>query len=344
MPILLTDKDVRELLTIGDAIDVAEVALKNFQRGHAVNLPRHHFYAGSASGTFFMRNFHGAVPALGAAGLRITTDMLGGRSHRPDQRPFGAFLLFDIESAGLIAVIHDHELQRLRVGAESGVAARHLARADATTVGLLGTGFQAETQLAAACAVRRIESVAVYSPTAERRRTFAERMSQRLAIAVTPVASPQEAIANRDIVLLSTNASAPVLAGSWLAPGAHVTSIVNSDQRFPRRELDNATFARAALVAIGYMEQTRQDQAADIFEAIAAGALSWQKICQLGEILTGARPGRDRPDDITVFKNNGLAVEFVALAVKLYGLARSQGRGEEIPQRYFSEPRRDQRS
>ena len=336
MPILLTDKDVRELLTIGDAIDVAENALKEFQLGKAENLPRHHFYANSETSTFFMRNFHGAVPALGVAGLRLTTDMFGATLHRPDLRPFGAFLLFDINTAALLAVIHDHELQRLRVGAETGVALRHLARAGAATVGVLGAGFQAETQLAAAGAVRRIDSVEVYSPTVERRTAFADRMGQRLSLPVRPVASARHAVANKMIVLASTSASAPVLDGAWLAPGAHVTSIVNSDQRFPRRELDNKTFARASLVAIGYLEQTKQDHAADIFEAIQAGVLNWQRICQLGEILTGARAGRTAPDDITVFKNNGLAVEFVALAAKAYEIARAQGRGEEIPEHYFS--------
>ena len=336
MPILLTDNDVRELLTIGDAIDAAENALKEFQLGKAENLPRHHFYANSGTATFFMRNFHGAVPALGVAGLRLTTDMLGATLHRPDLRPFGTFLLFDINTAALLAVIHDHELQRIRVGAETGVAMRHLAGAGAATVGVLGAGFQAETQLAAACAVRRIDSVEVYSPTVERRTAFAHRMGQRLSIPVRPVASAQQAIANKMIVLASTNASAPVLDGAWLAPGAHITSIVNSDKRFPRRELDNETFARASLVVIGYVAQTKQDHAADIFEAIQAGVLNWRRICQLGEILTGARTGRTAPDDITVFKNNGLAVEFVSLAAKAFEIARAQGCGEEIPEHYFS--------
>jgi ornithine cyclodeaminase/alanine dehydrogenase-like protein (mu-crystallin family) len=276
-----------------------------------------------------MRNFQGALPKLGVAGIRLTTDMVGGKAHRPDLRPFGAFLLFDINSAALLAVIHDHELQRIRVGAETGVAMRHLACSDAATVGILGAGFQAETQLAAACAVRPIKSVEVYSPTVERRTTFAGRMEELLSLPVKPVTSAQQAVAEKDIVLAATNASSPVLDGAWLKPGAHVTSIVNSDQRFPRRELDNATFQRAKLIAIGYLEQTRQDHAADIFEAIEAGALDWQRIGQLGEYLTGAKPGRTAPDDITVFKNNGLAVEFVALAAKVYERARAQGRGEE---------------
>jgi ornithine cyclodeaminase/alanine dehydrogenase-like protein (mu-crystallin family) len=339
MSILLTDDDVRDLLTMGEAIDVVEFALREFQLGKAENAPRSHFYASNDAGTFFMRNFQGAAPALAVAGLRVTTDLLGGASHRPDQRPFGTFLLFDLNTAALLAVIHDHELQRIRVGAETGVALRHLARADATSVAVLGAGFQAETQLAAACAVRPIQSASVYSPTAQRRSAFAARMSQRLSIDVTAVGSAREAVAGKAIVLAATNASSPVLDGSWLSPGAHVTSIVNSDRRFPRRELDDATFARASLVAIGYLEQTKRDHATDIFEAVEGRSLDWRRICQLGEILVGSRAGRITPEEITVFKNNGLAVEFVALAAKVYELARSRGCGEQIPEHYFSQRR-----
>jgi ornithine cyclodeaminase/alanine dehydrogenase-like protein (mu-crystallin family) len=205
----------------------------------------------------------------------------------------------------------------------------------------LGAGFQAETQLTAACAVRPIRSVAVYSPTTQRRSAFAAHMSERLSIEVNAVGSAREAVAGKAIVLAATNASSPVLDGSWLTPGAHVTSIVNSDRRFPRRELDDATFARASLVAIGYVEQTERDHAADIFEAVESGSLDWQRICQLGEILVGSRAGRVTPEEITVFKNNGLAVEFVALAAKAYDLARARRRGEEIPERYFSQRRRE---
>ena len=336
MALLLTDDDVRELLSMADAVDCVEIALKEFQAGKAENLPRHHFYAQGNSGTFFLRNFQGAIPQLGVAGIRLTTDLLGSKSHRPDQRPFGAFLLFDLDTAALLAVIHDHELQRIRVGAETGVAIRHLARAEASLVGILGSGFQAESQLAAACAVRAIRAVEVFSPNAERRARFARRMEQRIGVPVTAVPSAREAVAGKDIILAATNSSSPVLDGSWIADGAHVTSIVNSDQRFPRRELDDATFARAHLVAIGYLEQTRQDHAADIFEAVEAGALDWARVCQLGEVLIGARAARTRPDDITVFKNNGLAVEFVALAAKVYRLALERGRGEQIPANYFS--------
>ncbi len=336
MPLLLTDADVRELLSMADAVDCAEMALKEFQAGKAENLPRHHFYAQGDGGTFFLRNFHGAIPQLGVAGIRLTTDLLGSKNHRPDQRLFGVFLLFDLGTAELLAVIHDHELQRIRVGAETGVAIRHLARAEASAVGILGSGFQAETQLAAACAERTIRAVEVYSPNPERRDRFARRMEQRFGIPVSAVVSAQQAVTGKHIVLAATNSSSPVLDGAWIAGGAHVTSIVNSDQRFPRRELDNATFARSRLVAIGYLEQTRQDRAADIFEAVEAGALDWARVCQLGEVLTGARSGRIRADDITVFKNNGLAVEFVALAAKVYRLALERGRGEEIPANYFS--------
>lgn len=335
MALLIRDEEVRRLIDMAAAIDICELAIKELQLGKAENRPRQQFYVAGARGTFMMRQFQGAVPSLGVAGLRVTTDGVGTVPHNARRRPFGIFLLFDLASAALLAVLHDHELQRLRVGAETGAATRCLGRAGAKTAGVLGSGYQAETQLAAVCAVRAIERAEVYSPTSEHRSRFARRMEKELEIPVIPVDTPDEAVKNKDLVLASTNASKPVLDGAWLSEGAHVTSIVNSDRRYPRRELDNKTFARAEIVAIGSLEQSRQDHAADIFEAIAAGALAWEKICDLGEILNGQRAGRANLAQITVFKNNGLAVEFSALAWKIYQLALNAGAGEQIPDHYF---------
>ena len=336
MALLITDEDVPQLLSMRNAIDVAESAIREFQDGHAENLPRHHFYAQGQAGTFFMRDFQGALPSLNVAGIRITTDMLGPKQPRSEARPFGAFLLFDLSTASLLAVIHDHELQRLRVGAETGVAARHLARKDAKTVGLLGSGFQAETQLLAVCSEREVERVEVYSPNPGHRSSFAQKMEKKLGISVMAVESAERAVKDKQLILASTNSTEPILNGSWISEGAHITSIVNSDQRFRRRELDDETFARADIVVVGYLEQTQRDHAADIFEAIEAGALDWARVCELGDVISGKRPGRRNSDQITIFKNSGLAVEFVALASEAYQIARSQGRGEEIPSHYFS--------
>lgn len=150
------------------------------------------------------------------------------------------------------------------------------------------------------------------------------------------VESAERAVKEKQLILASTNSTEPILNGSWISEGAHITSIVNSDQRFRRRELDDETFARADIVVVGYLEQTQRDHAADIFEAIEAGALDWARVCELGDVISGKRPGREKSDQITIFKNNGLAVEFVALASEAYQIARSQGRGEEIPSHYFS--------
>lgn len=336
MAILITDRDVQALLTMTDAIDIAELALRELHQDRATNRPRQQFYADNGGALFMMRNFQGAIPKLGVMGLRITTDVIGGAVHRPELRSFGSFMLFDLNDAGLLAIFHDHELQRMRVGAETGVAARYLARPDAKSVGLLGSGYQAETQLAAICAVRAIEKVKVYSPTAANRVAFAASQSKKLAIEIIPVDSARDAIEDADLVLASTNASAPVLDGAWLKPGCHVTSIVNSDQRVPRRELDNRSFGRAAIVGLGSVEQSKNDHAADIFEALEAGELSWERVCEIGDIIVGKHAGRGDDRQITIYKNNGLAIEFVALAARVYRLALERGAGEKIPGHYFS--------
>jgi ornithine cyclodeaminase/alanine dehydrogenase-like protein (mu-crystallin family) len=335
MALLISDAVVKQLLTMADAIDMAERAVRELQEGKAENRPRNHFYVPGEKVTFMMRQFQGAIPKLGVFGLRVTTDIIGSVPHKPQVRPFGLFLLFDLGTAAFLAVIHDHELQRIRVGAETGVAARYLAREDAETVGLLGSGFQAETQLAAVCAVRKIERAEVYSPNPEHRRRFAREMGKRLGIEIVPVENPKEAVEEKDIVVAATNSSRPVLEGSWISEGAHVTSIVNSDQRFPRRELDNDTFARSDIVVIASLEQCQQDHAADIFESVEAGALSWKRVCELGEVVTGKRGRRNTPKQITLFKNNALAVEFTALAWRVFQIAQREGLGEEIPAHYF---------
>src|SRR5436309_13385424 len=140
MALLITDDDLPQLLSMRNAIDVAESAIREFQDGHAENLPRHHFYAQGQAGTFFMRDFQGALPKLNVAGIRITTDMLDPKQPRPVARPFGAFLFFNLSTACLHAVRHEPELERLRVGAATRVAAPQIARMDAETVCVLGTG------------------------------------------------------------------------------------------------------------------------------------------------------------------------------------------------------------
>jgi len=150
------------------------------------------------------------------------------------------------------------------------------------------------------------------------------------------VDSAQQAVDDADLVLASTNASNPVLDGNWLKTGCHVTSIVNSDQRNPRRELDDRTFARAAIVALGSLEQSKQDQAADIVQAIEAGALSWERVCEIGDVIVGKHTRRTNKMQISDYKNNGLAIEFVALAAKVLHLASEHDVGEEIPGHYFS--------
>lgn len=336
MALLISDRDVRDLLSMTDAVDAAELALRELHQGKATNRPRQQFYADNRDALFMMRHFQGAIPKLGVMGLRITTDVLGASVHKPELRSFGSFMLFDLDTAGLLAIFHDHELQRMRVGAETGLAVHHFANSDAKTVGLLGSGYQAETQLAAVCAVRAIKRVRVYSPTEAHRATFAATQSGRLGIDVIAVGSAKQAVEDADLVLASTNASSPVLDGNWLKQGCHITSIVNSDQRIPRRELDNRTFARAAIVGLGSLEQSKQDRAADLFEAVKAGALSWDRVCEIGDVIVGKHAGRINNQQISVYKNNGLAIEFVALAAKVYQLACESGAGEEIPGHYFS--------
>jgi ornithine cyclodeaminase/alanine dehydrogenase-like protein (mu-crystallin family) len=122
MALLITDASVKEILTMEDAIDACELSVRELQEGKAENRPRNHFYVAGDKGTFMMRQFQGAIPKLGVFGLRVTTDIIGPIPHKPQLRPFGLFFLFDLNTAELLAVIHDHKLQRIRVTPTIGVS------------------------------------------------------------------------------------------------------------------------------------------------------------------------------------------------------------------------------
>lgn len=228
----------------------------------------------------------------------------------------------------------------LRTPSTSAVGTRHLARPDAHTVGIIGSGRQARGHLAATAAIRSIEAARVYSRTPANRERFAEEMTEVLEIDVRPVGSAREAVEGMDIVLVMTNTSEPVLFGEWLGPGQHVTSVmggnlVRDDQgralHPPRRDLDDRVIERSRVIVINSRAQAEQDAQGDIMLPIEAGRLTWDRVAELGELLAGAAPGRTSPEQITLYKNNaGQGVADVALAALVVQRAREQHLGVEV--------------
>ncbi|QWK11703.1 MAG: ornithine cyclodeaminase family protein [Thermoflexus hugenholtzii] len=314
MPLLLREEEVQALLSVGDAIEALERTFRAQAEGRAVNLPRQRVRW--PGGTLHVM----AAGDLGSGyvGLKAYT-AVGGQTRF-------VVLLFHAESGELLAIIEADRLGRLRTGAATGLATRYLARPDARVVGMIGAGRQAATQLMAVCAVRPIAEARVYSPTPERRAAFAHRMRETLGIPVQAVERPEAAVEGADILITITSAREPVLRGAWLRPGVHLNAA--GSNALLRRELDEEAIARADLIVIDSRAQG-QIEAGDFLEPLERGRLQWERVYELRDVVAG-RVGRAHPEQITLFKSLGIALEDVAVAAVAYERARAQGAGERI--------------
>lgn len=316
MPVLyLTEDDVRQLLTMDVALPAVEAAFRKLALDEAENVPRQRCQTDQV----MLHVLPAAAKTLGALGFKAyTTSRAGAKFH---------VTLFDPKVGGMTALLQADYLGQMRTGAASGVATKKLARPDAATVGLYGTGKQARTQLLAICRVRKISRVHVYSRDESRRKQFAEQMSQECGTEVVPVATPEEAAKGLDIVITATTNREPVLRGEWLAEGTHVNLI--GSNFLAKTEADVEVFRRATVVTVDSKEQAKLE-AGDFVAALREGVLHWANIHELSQVLIGRYPGRQSPCDITVFKSLGLGIEDIAVAAKLVELARQQGVGREL--------------
>jgi len=313
MAIYLTESEVAELLTIETALEAVEGVFLRQAQGAASNEPRRRVRT------------HGATLHVMSG---TDGQWMGLKSYTVTRHGARFFInLYNALTGELVALIEADRLGQLRTGAASGVATRYLAQPGASTVGIYGTGWQAQSQLAAVCAVRPIERVLVYSRTAANRDRFCEQMSRQLGLTtIEPVARPEEAAA-AEILITITTAREPVLRGEWLRPGAHLNAAGGNS--ILRREFDEAAIERAELLTVDSLEQARCE-AGELVTAVEKGLLNWENLVELRRVVAGEHPGRRRPDGITIFKSLGLAIEDIATAARVYEAARQQQRGREI--------------
>jgi ornithine cyclodeaminase/alanine dehydrogenase-like protein (mu-crystallin family) len=227
----------------------------------------------------------------------------------------------------MAALIEADALGQIRTGAATGVATKYLANPGARAAAIIGTGYQARTQLEAVAAVRRIERVRAFGRDPQRRENFCREMSARIGVAVAPAGSSEEAVKGADIVITATSATQVVLTGAQLAPGMHINAMgANWPQK---RELDAAAVARAQLV-VDSVEQSKME-AGDLIQAFGDDQSRWNSVRELAQIVAGKEPGRTAADQITLFKSNGIATWDLAAAVRVYEMAVARGMGKQIP-------------
>jgi alanine dehydrogenase len=309
MPLYLSEDDVAELVSSVDAVPVIEDCFRRLAAGTAVNEPRKrlplpdgYFAVMAATDT-----------ELGYAGLKSYTVV--------DGRLAFVVCLFSLEDGTLAAVIEADRLGQVRTGAASGVAATHLAREGASSIGLIGCGWQAESQLAAIrAAVPSLEHAFAWCRTPHRLAAFCAKT------AAEPAEGAQEAAAC-DVVVTATTAKDPVLRGEWLGEGALVCAIGANDPA--ARELDNRVLERASFVCCDSLAQARLESG-DLIEPVATGVLDWLEVHELQEVVAGELQGRAGPRDIVVFKSNGIAAWDVAIGAEAVARARAAGVGRDL--------------
>ncbi len=315
MPIFLREHDVENLLTLPAALARVEEALRDFGMGNAQNRPRQR-----VRGSGVLHVMTASWTTRGYMGFKAYTALRGGTRFY--------FHLFDSNTGKYLAIMEADRLGQMRTGAASGVASKYLARDDAKILGLLGCGWQAESQLEAVCAVRPIERVFCFAREELHRNAFAEKMSARVGIPVQATTRAEEAVRDADIVTAITTASTPVLHGEWLKAGAHVNAVgVNWAQR---REVDSDTLRRADAIFADSVEQAHWE-AGDLLIPVMEGVIGWQQVQELGLLVAGRTQGRTREDAITFFKSQGIALEDVAVGSLVYERARAEGIGEPLP-------------
>ena len=261
------------------------------------------------------------LPELGAMGGYTYAAGFG------DEDAHFALPLFDADTGRMLALLDGASMNPFKTGATGALAVDVLARNDATTCAVIGSGAQARGQLRATATVREFEAVRVFSPTATSRTAFAEEFDDRLAADVTPESSTAAAVEDADVVITATTATDPVVRNADLPDGVHVTAMGQYDRG--KRELDAETIARATYVP-DLRARAFQD-AGSFLAARDAGLVDDDHVhAELGEIVAGHRPGRTAADEVTVFDSGGTGIETVAAAWMLYERAKERGLGESI--------------
>jgi ornithine cyclodeaminase/alanine dehydrogenase-like protein (mu-crystallin family) len=309
VPLYLTESEVAALLDAAGAVEAVEGSFRRMAAGEVEIAPRRRLPLPEGA----LADMAAVDRGLGLAGGKLY-------AATPTAVTF-VVCVFDVETSELVGVLEADELGRLRTGAASAVAARHLARRNARTLGVIGCGHQAETQVSCIrAALPALERVVAYCRTPERLEAFCERVGADAA------ESHREAGA-QDVVVTITSSRDPVLRGEWLPAGALV--VAAGANVSSRRELDNAVLERARFVCCDWLEQARIESG-DLIEPVQAGVLDWLEVHELHEVVSGQVVGRQSDEDVVVFKSNGLAAWDVALAAEAIRRARAVDVGRSL--------------
>lgn len=316
MALFLSENDVKQVLTMEMALDGVESAHRDLALGQALDTPRQR----SRLPQTVLHILQGALPAQGVLGYKAYT------SNRSGNR----FLvhLFDAASGRLRAVLEADYLGMMRTGAASGVAARWLARPDAAVAGVFGAGWQAEGHVRALCAALPLERVKVFSRRTDKLQDFCARLSAATGVAVVPAESAEEMVRGSDVVGTVTTTAQPLFEADWLEEGAHINAA--GSNALIRQELSEAAVRRCGLIAVDAVP-TALAEAGDLLPLLEKGRLHPRQLVELGDIISGRHGGRSGVGEITLFESQGMAIQDLAVAVRVVAAAEAAGLGSTLP-------------
>lgn len=321
MPVLLSEQDVRIVLPMPDLIDAMETALARFSSNEVTQPLRTVIEVG------LQKAFVGVMPAFvddpAMLGTKVVS-VFGSNAAVGLPTHLATIVLLDPMTGELLAIMDGRYITEARTAAVSAVSVKRLAREDATRLAIIGSGVQARSHLEAIASVRHLHEIRVWSRSLENRHAFAREMRPRAKAAIKIATSAREAVHDADIIVLATASREPVVHGAWISNGAHVCAI--GACRPDQREMDSELVARGRVFVDSRAGALAE--AGDIILPLKEGMINDLHVAgELGEVVTGKIAGRTAPDDVTIFKSLGMAVEDVAAAHLAYVKAAERGLG-----------------
>ena len=359
MPLFLNNDDVEKVITMKDTMEALEILYRELGEGKAVAAPRSDLHVPTAAAAnaeapmaHYLKSMSGASPHFGTGALRFSSDIVtwrptgdGIRREKlptmPGERWLGIVLLFSSSNGELLAIMNDGVLQRMRVGGANGVATKYLARKNAEVVGLIGSGWQAGTQVMAVCEARKIKKIKVFSPTRANREKFVRETSPTLEAEMIAVNSYEEAVRDVDIIITSTNSRKPFLGKAAVTEGMHLSAM-------QRDEFDDEALLSCSPLVLHTQLTENNSTSAELakFEREdfklrdhpTTRGIDWKSLPTLPDLLCGRIKGRENDRQITGFVNNiGLGAQFAAVGKKVYDAAKAKGLGREVPLDWFTQ-------
>ena len=305
MGILITEKDVKNLLTMELAICSLEEIFKKESIKDSVNSSRIRINLPEGSLNFM-------------AASSKSLNLIGTKSYIPKTKTAIKFYvqLYDGENGNLLSVIEANLMSRIRTGAASGLATKYLAKKNSSVLGIIGTGTQALHQAIAICKVRKIKTINIYSRNVNNRKNFCALINKN--INAISVKTSKECVENADIITTITNSDSPVFSSKWIKPGTHINAAGSNVST--KREIDKETISKASTIVTDNIDQAKIE-CGDLIQPINIGITSWDKINTLSDLITGKIKGRSTDNEITIFESQGVAIEDLAIGSLLYDLA-----------------------